>query len=343
MRPLPNRFFKLWVKDPTIDTVSSGLIDLIGTKTSDIFTQREGERQFKKIGDKISKEILPIFEKEGASLDEGECNAVALAVATALNNAKLSRDALLEHNLQPQKLEQTVLHTCPNATRDFSEIGTALYLRLIKEASIYIVDIASHFPSFTEHAFAEVLKREDYIVAIVNDVLNELHRMRELLDPSNEIERFEKEYREAVARNLDILQLIGADVSLPNRRHQLSVAYISLSALQQRTHHQTNLPTFHDKLSEQTRNIVSVETTLAFAQRLLILGPAGSGKTTLLQWIAVRTATRTFKEPLRDWNDCLPFYIRLRQYVTSVLPQPEKFPAFAAPSILQRLAKMLSQ
>ncbi len=36
--------FKLWVKDPTIDTISSGLIDLIGSKTSDIFTQREGER-----------------------------------------------------------------------------------------------------------------------------------------------------------------------------------------------------------------------------------------------------------------------------------------------------------
>ncbi len=72
--------------------------------------------------------------------------------------------------MQPKKLEQTVLHTYPHATRDFSELGTALYLRLIQEASIYIVDIASHFPSFTEHAFAEVLKREDYIVAIVNDV-----------------------------------------------------------------------------------------------------------------------------------------------------------------------------
>jgi NACHT domain/Leucine Rich repeats (2 copies) len=153
--------------------------------------------------------------------------------------------------------------------------------------------------------------------------------------------RFEIEYRQAVARNLDVLHLIGADVSLPNRRHRLSVAYITLSVEQKLfiwLENGDEEPAMMAQSSEIPYNemvgdIVSVDAALAHSHRLLIRGDAGSGKTTFLQWIAVKAATRSFDKQLASWNNKLPFYIRLRQCIQSGLPRPEDFPRLVAPAI----------
>ncbi|HEX8683808.1 MAG TPA: NACHT domain-containing protein, partial [Ardenticatenaceae bacterium] len=59
----------------------------------------------------------------------------------------------------------------------------------------------------------------------------------------------------------------------------------------------------------------AVEEALAGRQRLLIRGIAGSGKTTLLKWIAVNAAGRKFSGRLEEWNDAVPFFLPLREYV----------------------------
>jgi hypothetical protein len=64
----------------------------------------------------------------------------------------------------------------------------------------------------------------------------------------------------------------------------------------------------------------------------VILGQRGSGKTTLLQWIAVRSASRDFQGLLAEWNDTVPFFIRLRQLERG-LPSPEQFPALVSPAV----------
>ena len=209
--------------------ISSNLIDLVGSKTSDTLAQRKGNRQFEDIGDKISENLLPLLRSENIRLDEGERRAIAIAVAETLNKSRLSIDLLLNQNLQPRQLEQYMNAVNPDITKDFSEAATFLYQRILQECCTYIIDISSQLPSFTEHTFAEVLKREDLIRARVDLALEMLREIRNQLDPTDEVERFEIEYRDAVARNLDVLQLIGADVSLPNRRYKLSVAYITLS------------------------------------------------------------------------------------------------------------------
>jgi NACHT domain len=328
--------FKFWLKDSALgQDISSSLIDLVESRTSDALAQRKGARQFEDIGDKITEDLLPFLKSEGIHLDEGERKAVALAVAETLNTSRLSQDILLEHNLQPPQLAQYLLASSPKATRDFSEAGSFLYQRLIQECCTYIVDITSRLPSFTEHTFAEMLKRDDLIIAKVNQALDELHKIREHLDPTHDVDRFEIAYRDAVARNLDVLQLIGADVSLPNRRHKLSVAYISLSVAPTFASFAPDAnPSSASPQDEPVREGVSVDTVLASPRRLLIRGLAGSGKTTLLQWIAVRAATRSFEGQLTSWNGSVPFYIRLRHYTQRRLPKPEEFPEFAAPAII---------
>jgi len=288
---------KLWLKNSDLgNDISSSLIDLFKAKTLDKLAQRRGERQFEEIGERVGESLLPLFENEGTNLDEGERIAVAEAVAKTLNQAKLSAELLAERNLQPEQLAHYVLALRPNATGEFSEAETALYQRMVQECCTYTVEIASQLPSFSERTFAEVLKRENQISVKVDRVLQVLSQISERLDPKVEAERFEIEYRRAVARNLDVLQLIGTDVSLPNRRHKLSVAYITLSVEQGRPAVPPHTAVSNeDALAESESIMAPVDVVLASSQRLLIRGPAGSGKTTLLQWIAFKAATKSFE------------------------------------------------
>ena len=78
---------KFWLKDSTLgQDISSSLIDLLKARTSDRRAQRKGERQFAEIGDKVGESLLPIFEIEGARLDQGERTAVAHAVAETFSD-----------------------------------------------------------------------------------------------------------------------------------------------------------------------------------------------------------------------------------------------------------------
>lgn len=335
---------KLWFKDGSLASdESSSLIDMLETKTKDVFARRKGILQFEEMATQIGESLYPMFEQE-SRLDEGDRVHVAEAVRDAFNHARLSNDIIIEKNLDPTYLARIVRDASPLATRDMSEVAAALYDRTIQETCVFIVNIATQLPAFTERTFAEILARENQLIDAANKTLEMLRKMQEHLDPTIEAEDFERKYREAVARNLDILQLIGADVSLPNRRHRLSVAYITLSVEQKRALPSDILPSSEVSASEQDEQAdiwetLPVHTALANSSRLLIRGQAGSGKTTLMQWVAVRAATKSFEDELVDWNGMLPFYIRLRAYAQTDLPRPEMFPQFVAPMIVERMPK----
>jgi hypothetical protein len=220
---------KLWLKDSTLDDVSSSIVDLLKSHTSDVLAQRRGQRQFETIGEKVAENLLPLFQMEGVRLKENSRTAVAQAVATALNKSRFTSQLLVEHNLEPTKLAKHILDAYPPATQFFNTTETALYERVINESCTYIVDVASQLPAFTERTFAEVLKREDQLLYRVDQLLREIRQVRKQLNPLADAGRFEIDYRRAVARNLDTLQLLGTDISTVNRRHRLSVAYIMLS------------------------------------------------------------------------------------------------------------------
>src|SRR5437660_7249848 len=94
--------FKFWLKDTVFgEDISSSLVDLLKAKTSDIFAQRKGERQFADIGDKIGESLLPLFEIEGASLNEGDREMVAQEVAETFKRSRLSSELLSKYNLEP--------------------------------------------------------------------------------------------------------------------------------------------------------------------------------------------------------------------------------------------------
>src|SRR5260370_30386734 len=79
---------KRWLGDsgPASDAASS-IVDVLKTRTADRLAQRRAERQFESIGEKVGESLLPLFEVEGAVLEENKRTAVGLAVAHALTTA----------------------------------------------------------------------------------------------------------------------------------------------------------------------------------------------------------------------------------------------------------------
>ena len=98
------------------------------------------------------------------------------------------------------------------------------------------------------------------------------------VDPQDREQRFEADYRHAVMRKFDYVELFGADISLEARRHSLSVAYVSLNLQSQVKGNEDEAEMFP---VEQVLDQLGPE-----QGRLLIRGEAGSGKSTLFRWSA---------------------------------------------------------
>src|SRR3989440_3493000 len=275
---------------------------------------------------------------------ESTRTAVVLAVAETLNTA--TSEVIAHYNFEPAEVAKLLLQTHPAQSYHFSDTEGRLYERIIAESCEYIVDIASQLPQFNERTLAEILKREGQLITIAEKILQEVARMRAELDPQVEAARFELEYRRAVVRRLDELELFGSGMSITGRRYSLSLAYVTLS-LEERERYihplkyrGTDVFPFDKEVSTETvRRISSVNEVLSDARAVLIRGDAASGKTTLMQWIAVQSASQAFQQSLSAWNATIPFYIRLRQHVPldsstpPVWPAPDAFPGLTAPAI----------
>lgn len=335
---------KLWLNDrETLATVGVGIMDLLAKTGSDVFAKRTAERQFQEIGEKVARNLLTLFEIENAGLDENGKTAVALAVANRLEKTSITADFLIEKRLDPSALARYFVSAEPQLTSGLSRTETELYERVLNESSRYIVDVASQLPTFSEKAFAEIFKRGDQLMGTVEKILEEVRRIQRGSEQGNSDQdsvHFETEYRLAVGRKLDELELFGVDLtSSVNRRHCLSVAYVTLSVRrkEQRSAEKTFRLGSDPDDSGETDDVLAADLVLKHSRRLLVRGQAGSGKTTLLQWIAVRAASRSFGFPLEDWNDLIPFFVRLRDCVETGLPSPEQLPRLVAPSIADEM------
>jgi hypothetical protein len=352
---------KIWIRDSTAGSeIASGIIDVIKLKTTDLFAHRNGQRQFDQIAEKVAETLLPIFDLEGAKLDAAGKRAVSLAVGESFDHTALTAEMLARRDLDPVAIAKFVKENNPDAMRDFGIDERSLYDRIISESSQCIVDIASQLPSFSEKTFAQVLCRNTEILDIATQVLVEVRRIREASERANadtDATVFEADYRKAVIRSLDEIELFGVDLSRASSRHSLSLAYITLSM--QESDATEGIPEqlnviesistrrkegVTDKTKKAKKGTaatageddevaMSADEALTRSRLLLIRGDAGSGKTTLLQSVAVRAAAHTFVAPLEDWNDKIPFFVRLRQCVDRDLPEPQVFPSLVAPAI----------
>jgi archaellum biogenesis ATPase FlaH len=321
---------KIWLRDHAIaEDASLEVTDILNAKIADARSRRRVQRQFDQLEETVADRIMAVLGHEFRALDEGERTAAVLAARHTLNCARLTDADLFDADLDPIYLERHIRKGTRGATRDLSEVGSALYDRLLTECCTDIVELTTVLPEFGPAAFVEILRRETRLIDMVRDLLERVPA-REVGGPRGTADaEFAAAYRAQVVNRLDRLRLFG--VTQLSQRYPLSVAYVSLNVTvggrPRDARASGAMSSGSGRVGEQegTDSVVRIEGALNRSSRLLIRGEAGSGKTTLLQWLAVRSARYDFGEPLAQWNALVPFFVQLRQYVGRDLPEPAEF------------------
>lgn len=355
---------KTYLKEPA-EAVGTDLVDIAKGKIEGYLDRQEAKRQFERIGERIAAQLQPFFQSETLP-QEVNAEAVIDQLARALDG-NVSAELILARDLDPGKLlaELRQRHSLPQG--QFSEAEVELYDRSLAEAVRYIVEIAAKLPRFEVTQVRESLQRLSRIEDVVGETAKGVRRIEEWVahqEGDAESQQYEIDYRLAVGRNLDYLELFGADLTPESRRQALSVAYVSLT-----------LETAASSGDVETLPC-PVETLLedlAYGTgRLMIRGEAGCGKSTLFRWAAIQSAlakltyqrhlwidpftrrpeqsgagtrfdepTQTRRKrvriPLPDgrqhWRQKVPFLLRLRDCKGGRLPSPREFPALIANEI----------
>jgi len=339
---------KTYLKEPG-ETIGDDLVDIAKGKIEDVLDRREAKRQFERIGEKIAAQLLPFFQAETLP-HEINPEAVIDQLARTLEG-NISAEFFLARDLDPAKLIGELRRVRPLPTGQFSEAEVQLYERSLAEAVRYVVEVAAKLPRFEVTQVKESLQRLAHIEDVVGETAKGVKRLEAWVarqESDSESRQYEVDYRLAVARNLDYLELFGADLTPESKRQALSVAYVSLT-----------LETSSG--SEGEGEPSPVETVLnGLAEdtgRLLIRGEAGSGKSTLFRWAAIQAAQGPQAGRVRKWIDKdlhtvvqiemdlepsgrlphwrvrLPFLLRLRDCRGGKLPQPKDFPELIAKEI----------
>ncbi|MBN1345713.1 MAG: NACHT domain-containing protein, partial [Phycisphaerae bacterium] len=358
--PLAKFLLKKYLGEPG-SGIGGGLFAIAGSRLKRLEDQREAQRQFEGLADKIVKRIEPLFE-QAASRRDVNTEAVARQLAQTLDG-HIDAEFFVKHDLHPVKLEEALREACPLPSGHYSANETDLYDRALRETVRYVVELASNLPAFSERSAAQQLQRISHMSGTLDTTLETVQRIERALAPldqGDEQARYEADYRQSVVRNLNYLELFGADIPADARRQMLSVAYITLS-LETSARDKSKgelLPAnrLFDRLTPDH-------------SALLIRGEAGSGKTTLLRWASITAARlpstgeamleltkrrlrassgaelvealrREFPEgsgsldvdprteARRVWHWRIPFLIPLRSCSGGRLPKPGEFPDF---------------
>ena len=310
---------------------SDSIVDILKAKITNDLELRQAQRFFEDLEVPVANRLRSLRESEFRSMPDNEWAAAILAAGESFNNAHLTAQDLFTRDLDQLSLERQIRVDGPRATRDLSADGSALYDRVISEGCAHVIEIADKLPHFHVGAIGELLHRDRQILNLINNVLD---RIPQKAKGEPQEARFSTAYVRHIATKLDKLELFGLDFESP--WYPLSVAYISLQTEQ-------SGETDDKAIGLDEVPGKGIDERLAASQRTVVFGRAGSGKTTMLQWMAVRAARSDFDGALRKLNGYIPFFIRLREYVGKVLPQPEEFIIGVAPMLASEMPQEWSR
>ena len=309
--PIAESLLKIWLKEtPVAQSIGIGLVNILKKKSDDYLTNKKVARQFENIADKIGESLLPVFESY--DFEENSYKCVATEVAETIKRANITVKLLAELSYSHAKLYDKLLLLGKNRSKLLSSAEKELFKRSLDLSSQYIIDLASQLPNYNTENFKEILKRFDKLSEDLYKVLDDLEALTDRSYEKNHDRKsvdFERDYRAAIARKYDRLNLFGVDLSRKTKRYQLSIAYVALDV-------DINEDNFY---SEGNDSKISVEEALQEVGHAVIIGEAGTGKTTLLQWLAVNSATKNLQEYIPYLGDTIPFIVELRRYTGKTL------------------------
>jgi hypothetical protein len=322
------------VAGETAGQVGGGLLSIAQRLASDRYEQRELARHFERIGERVVQRLEPRIEEAIAQSDI-DADKIASAVGWVLDRDG-SASALLQYNMQPDRLADAWRATHPDRWNDFNTDERRIFNTALDETARYLVEIAAELPGFQSRFAALVVQELGSLVEDLDRVLDRVDCMEAwLIDRGRggESDRFEADYRRAVIRRFDYMELLGADIPAEARRHPLSIAYVSITLL---AAEDGDGPADDETGAGVSQSFEELLDELhGKDRRLLIRGEAGSGKSTLLRWAGLQAAKpgEDGEATSAGWRECIPFLIRLRDYPLGKLPSVFELPGAVAKNV----------
>ncbi len=321
-RSIANALVKRWLSKEPAQTLTSNLIDLAAKEGQRRFKGHQELQRVEQLGEHIAEQLRPLVENFRLLPNERE--ALIFEVATTLKEAEISAEQLLALQLDHKALARRLRKARPEATLTLSAAQTEHYEQLLDQAALAILKISAEFPSYQRLLDTRQLQEHAALIEVVNAILYR---------PAGEDAQFRNAYQRQIQRKLERAEESGAPrLEELSKDQSLSVAYVELKVTYPTAEDRDAPPQAADFLSHAdrreghpTERTCAASELLADTRRLVLRGEAGSGKTTLLQWLALRAAHGDFPKQMANWNDHVPFLIRLREYVNADFPTPEQF------------------
>jgi len=315
------------------------LVEILeGESDFSLTSVRRVRRESERIAETLSKRLQQRIRSEFPRMEEEEIEAAVLAVTELFDHQPVTDEQLFRVGLDPVILRaefeipwaKVALKTALNGQ------GVELGRALISEYLNLTTATVKGLPEFTNRALVEVLGREARLASLVDELIDRVPDYVPL-PQGRSLSESQTEYRRALVRRLDTIELFGLPEDVKHRQYPLLDAYVGLSvqdfdqaALTERA------DTLDEAGQEQEQIIASFLDQLVDHERLLITGDAGSGKTTLLRWLAVNCAQNTLAAALRTNSSPMPFFIRLRDFADGVLPSADTL-------VTQTLSPMIAE
>lgn len=296
--------------------------------------QRDIFNSLYEIEDEVAKQLDSEVARNSYWLPENERVAAIDAVSDTLEKANLSDTSLFETDLEPEALAKKIRSETPIDVRGgLSEQGERLYNITLSRSCVALIHLVRELPEFNPSTAVEALQRLTDALCKLDEVLSRIP-ISSVDAPSgtDQDEAFRHRYLTLIGDYHDHVEVAGLTTHNYEPRTTLSVAYLSLSATtdtnetsRRRTEWQHSA--WFDDTKERSAGFenLRVENALAGSRRTILRGEAGAGKSTLLQWLAVNSSRGSFEGQLADWNGCIPFIVKLRDFAGKELPRGDGF------------------
>ncbi|MEV8126753.1 NACHT domain-containing protein [Streptomyces sp. NPDC085944] len=269
-------------------------------------------KDVEKIAGELVRRALAAAGPGEEPVDAAEAAAVRDALARTL--ARLGEITVEDYEavgLGPERFARELGAGVPLAPYGLSEGGTLLYERLLRTASLHILNFLTQRSTYVARRQTDQTQQLARLVQAVDVVLERL--------PSQSAEDagFEERYADHIATRYGSLTIYGLDAG--TREWPLDTAYLSLEATRPRAG--------QDGRRGPEYGAVAAEQVLAGHDQVFLRGVAGSGKTTLVQWLAVTAASRVYDHGLTHLVGRVPFVLPMRRIVRpgAELPFPGDF------------------
>ncbi|SHG21883.1 NACHT domain-containing protein [Streptoalloteichus hindustanus] len=298
---------------------------LIGARFPVRRQERDVMEALLKIEDDVARGLEPELARAAHGLPDNEREAALAAVSDALEDSDLSDGALFAVDCDPRALAAAVRRQQPVDRAGLSERAARLYDAALERACVVLIHLVRELPEFEAAVAVETLGRLRTVLERVEQLLERVP-MPELSAPSGRLldDEFRTRYLNSVARSYDQLEVIGLTTHSYEPRTTVSVAYLSLTVTDDAKRGRRDREHFgwrDNDLELDPTTTLRVEVALGDSRLTVVRGEAGAGKSTLLRWLAVNAARSAFTGHLREWNGCVPFMVKLREFATRALPR----------------------